>query len=215
MKRNLAVLIFSAANCLISGVAAAESPPTKVSSDPAPIGATATPASSVAPNADPDAAPPPPAPTAPVAAPPPQDALPPARAEDGEEAPAEHQTKKGLMIAGFSTLGGSYLFTALVGLTMLSGVTTQPGQVCTNCQSVGGKLLIPILGPWIALPEADGADGKAISAALGIAQGVGVVLTVVGISVYVHSKSDASARISSFGVVPTPGGAEGAVVGVF
>jgi hypothetical protein len=119
------------------------------------------------------------------------------------------------MIAGFSTLGGTYLFTALVGLTMLSGVSTQPGEVCTNCQSVGGKLLVPIIGPWLALPEADGADGKGISAALGVAQGVGVVLTVIGVSVYVNSKSDTSARISSFGVVPTPGGAEGAVVGVF
>ena len=95
---------------------------------------------------------------------------------------------KGLLIAGIATLGGTYLFSALVGAMLLSGLVTPPGATCLNCETAGIPLLIPIAGPWIALPHANEATGgQVVMAILGIAQAAGVILTGVGIAVFATS----------------------------
>lgn len=113
------------------------------------------------------------------------------------------------MIAGLATLGGSYALTALVGLQLASGETTNPGEYCTNCDS-GTLLLIPLAGPWIFLPEADGGGGKALSAILGVAQATGLVLSIWGIAKFMDSapadEAHAMPRLM-VGVAPTPHGA--------
>jgi hypothetical protein len=118
------------------------------------------------------------------------------------------------MIAGFSTLGGSYLFTALVGLTLLNYENDHPGTTCTNCDSTGSALLIPILGPWIAMGDANqDHGGPAVCAILGLAQATGVVLTIAGIMRYRNSGQPEATSVSmgplsnmTVGLAPMPGG---------
>jgi hypothetical protein len=126
---------------------------------------------------------------------------------------------KGLLIAGPIVFAATYGFTALVGLQMMNGdVNAEPGTYCVNCDTVGPRLLIPIIGPWLAMPEADGDDGKAVTAILGIAQATGVLLTIIGISRYVASgKETATARRGgvNFAFVPSSGGGFGLLGGSF
>jgi hypothetical protein len=102
---------------------------------------------------------------------------------------------------------------------LLSSDADNPGTTCLNCEAVGTRFLIPVLGPWLALPEADGEDGKTLSALLGIAQATGVVMTIVGISRYAASDPDraVAARQSSwqFALVPSRGGGVGMLGGSF
>jgi hypothetical protein len=126
---------------------------------------------------------------------------------------------KGLLIAGPIVLGASYAFTALLGLTMQSTDTTSDGAYCVNCQTVGTRLMIPLLGPWLAMPEADGSDGKMLTAMLGLAQATGLVMTIVGISRYAASAPDRTTAASrgglQFALVPSKGGGLGVLGGSF
>ena len=88
----------------------------------------------------------------------------------------------GLLIGGLVTLGASYGFTAAVGfgLTSRSSTGSSSGSsICTNCNSVGMRLLIPVAGPWAALSSAAPA-GRPILVGLGIAQAVGLIMTIAG-----------------------------------
>jgi hypothetical protein len=115
----------------------------------------------------------------------------PARADgalDNERPPSHAAPRRrhpGTMIAGLSMLAGSYLFSALVGAQLLSGEATPDGAVCTNCE-IGRRFFVPIAGPWLALPDADGGDGRAACALLGTAQAVGLAWSVAGIVKYVR-----------------------------
>lgn len=121
-------------------------------------------------------------------------------------APPRRRRKIGLMIGGLATLGGSYLFTAAVGSSMLDGRSTEPGTVCTNCDEVGPKLFVPVAGPWLAMGDTDD-DGKAVLALLGVAQLTGVVLSIVGTSVFASSGSGhANAGELHLAVAPLPSG---------
>jgi hypothetical protein len=92
------------------------------------------------------------------------------------------------MIAGLSTLGGSYLFTAMVGLSLLDYENTHPNERCLNCDSTGSALLVPIAGPWIAMKDANGDNGgPAVCAILGLAQATGVVLSIIGVQRFMDS----------------------------
>jgi hypothetical protein len=117
------------------------------------------------------------------------------------------------MIAGFATLGGSYLFTALVGMQLLSYESSHPNETCLNCETIGSDLLIPLAGPWIAMTEKDQSKtGPAVLAMLGLAQATGVVLTIAGIIQY---KNSAPPSVT-VGLAPLPGGgAVGALRGAF
>jgi len=102
-----------------------------------------------------------------------------------EEADAEPGTRKGMMIAGWATTGGTWAFTALVGLTMIQvglEAESDPYETCLNCYSAGSRLLIPIVGPFVAMPVADGTDGKAVSFVMGAAQVTGLALGIAGTS---------------------------------
>jgi hypothetical protein len=164
------------------------------------------------------ASPPPPPPE--VGYPPPTGYPPPPRqrfdSEYGRTRSTQVRRPKALLIAGPIVLGASYGFTALVGLELVSGNVQKPGEVCTNCNSIGSRLLIPIIGPWLALPDANGSNGKALTAVLGLAQATGLVLTIVGISRY-KSAVDATAAAGNvtFAFVPSQGGGLGLLGGRF
>jgi hypothetical protein len=95
--------------------------------------------------------------------------------------------RKGLMIAGWSVLGGGYLFSVVVGLLVLAK-DDEPGTTCLNCDEVGPKLMIPLVGPFMAIPDADGADGKSVAAILGVVQLTGLTLGIVGTALYIVRK---------------------------
>jgi hypothetical protein len=88
----------------------------------------------------------------------------------------------GLLIGGLITLGASYGFTAAVGIQLMSRSSmggSSGSSICTNCDSVGGRLMIPLVGPWAALP-ASAPDGKPILVGLGIVQAAGLIMTIAG-----------------------------------
>lgn len=96
--------------------------------------------------------------------------------------------RKALMIAGWSSFGGVYLITALSGLLLLSGDATGPGEECTNCDEVGPRMLIPLVGPFMAIPDADGADGQVVCAILGVLQIAGLSIGITGTVIYAKKK---------------------------
>ena len=112
-----------------------------------------------------------------------------------EPAPAEPEgppVRKGLMIAGWSVFGSSYLLTAMVGALLLERSGTKDyglyTETCTNCNSTGPYLFIPVVGPFLALPNADGTDGKVVCAGLGLVQAAGLVMAIVGTSQFVSDR---------------------------
>jgi hypothetical protein len=144
---------------------------------------------------------------------------PPPVGQSDTEPPERPSRKKGMMIAGLSTFGGAYLFTALVGVALLDQDTSSSGSgvTCTNCKSVGASLLIPIFGPWVAYPDAGNDGGKGVVGLLGVAQAVGVTLSIIGIVKFVNSGKPESTAASDMmiTVARTPGGAVGALRGRF
>jgi hypothetical protein len=102
------------------------------------------------------------------------------RGNDGR--PGSGRKHVGLLIGGLVTLGASYGFSAAVGVQLMSRSSTSSGSsICTNCDTVGGRLLIPLVGPWAALP-ASAVDGKPILVGLGIIQAAGLIMTIAGAS---------------------------------
>ena len=145
-------------------------------------------------------------------------------------APVQRSRRKGLLIGGVVTLGVSYVLTALVG----KGLIEQDADTCSNCKDVGEAFYVPIFGPWMVYDdEAKKNDGdlllgkksrkdlNGVAALAGLAQGIGAVLTAVGITVYAASgggESRAAAatpqlRLVQF--VPTRGGGLGSLRGSF
>jgi hypothetical protein len=111
----------------------------------------------------------------------------------------------------------------------MSGTSSSGSTVCTNCDSAGMRMLIPIAGPWAALP-ASAPKGKPILAFLGIAQAAGLIMTIAGAarlndSVVADDPSDPPKRKEppqwrsngrlGFLVAPTGDGAAGVLSGTF
>src|SRR5690606_9213084 len=63
--------------------------------------------------------------------------------------PAPKSRRKGLMIAGWSMFGGSYLFTALI-----AGIVHDTCNLANapNCKRAAGFSLIPLVGPFLTIP---------------------------------------------------------------
>ncbi len=104
----------------------------------------------------------------------------------------EPGTRKGMMIAGWATTGGTWGLTALVGLTMIQmglEADSDPYTECVNCYTAGPRLLIPIVGPFLALPVADGTDGKVVTFVLCAAQVTGLSLGIAGTKRFKHDKA--------------------------
>ncbi len=91
------------------------------------------------------------------------------------EMPAPRSRRKGLMIAGWTMFGASYLFTALTGAIMADlCASTSP------CKRVGYYMLIPAVGPFIAMGPADSATGTIFLGLTGLVQTAGLVMGIVG-----------------------------------
>jgi hypothetical protein len=105
------------------------------------------------------------------------------------------------MVVGFGVLLGGYAFSAAVGARLESDETPN----CLNCK-YGSRLFIPILGPWLLLPDANGSAGKALTAVMGAIQGAGLLLSIYGVARFVSTgqSSDDEARAERFNLAFTP-----------
>jgi len=108
------------------------------------------------------------------------------------------------MIGGLATVAGTYLLTVLVVLDSLRP-TNGMVSVCGDECKARPRLMIPIAGPWLAMPYA-GHDDVALFTVLGLAQAAGVAMSIIGISRFV---ADAPPRRMTVGVLPMSDGAFG------
>jgi hypothetical protein len=90
-----------------------------------------------------------------------------------------------MMIAGWSLFGGTWLFSVVLAAMMYEKDRNPgAGKVCLNCRAEGDALLIPLVGPFMAIPKAGGADGKALVAIIGVVQLAGLALGITGTVLY-------------------------------
>lgn len=92
--------------------------------------------------------------------------------------PQQRRRGKGMMIAGFTVFGASYLSTALVGAAVLD--TSNETVTCYNCERVGASLLVPVVGPLIAVPALESATGTIFAILSFVAQAGGLSLGIAG-----------------------------------
>ena len=87
---------------------------------------------------------------------------------------------KGMMIAGFITFGASYLTTAFVGAVALDGSREFGGTTDTQAHKLGTALLIPVVGPLVAIPNIDSYSASLVAVLSFIAQAGGLGLGIAG-----------------------------------
>lgn len=134
---------------------------------------------------------------------------------DGPGHRRRHSRPKGLMIGGLATLGATYALTAVVGLNLIA---KDDPYTCHDCGTIGRRFLIPVLGPWLALPASDTTKRKVVTTGLGIAQATGLVLSIIGIERFADSAPRsrwASNHGVAVGLLPANGGGVGMLAGVF
>jgi hypothetical protein len=108
---------------------------------------------------------------------PPAPVYPPSNYPYAAQPPA--RPSKGMLITGISILGGGYLVSALTGALLMD-------DNCIDCGDIGPYLFIPVLGPFLAIPQS--VDGAGVLALLGVVQTVGAGLTIGGIIRYKNTK---------------------------
>lgn len=102
---------------------------------------------------------------------------------NGYPAPATRSRRKGMMIGGWTMLGASYLFTALIGAIISDSKT-----ICEDparCQRLGYYMMIPVAGPFIATGPSDSATGSIFLGLTGVIQTAGLILGIVGTAQFV------------------------------
>jgi hypothetical protein len=96
---------------------------------------------------------------------------------DPHIAALKHQRNSGIgmTISGYTMFGTSYLISALIGTISLDYAADVGGT-----GKYGRRMLIPIAGPFIAIPRADSATGGLFTGFLGVIQVAGFVLGTAG-----------------------------------
>jgi hypothetical protein len=81
----------------------------------------------------------------------------------------------GMTISGYTLFGTSYLISALIGTISLDYAADVGGT-----GKYGRRMLIPVAGPFMAIPRADSATGGLFTGFLGVIQVAGFVLGTAG-----------------------------------
>jgi hypothetical protein len=81
----------------------------------------------------------------------------------------------GMTISGYTLFGTSYLISALIGTISLDYAADVGGT-----GKYGRRMLIPIAGPFLAIPRADSATGGLFTGFLGVIQVAGFALGTAG-----------------------------------
>jgi len=93
-------------------------------------------------------------------------------------APPPRSPRKGLMIGGWTMLGASWLFTALVGAIISDSKT-----ICEDparCQRLGYYMMIPVAGPFMAIGPSNTATGSIFLGLSGVFQTAGLIMGIAG-----------------------------------
>jgi hypothetical protein len=135
-----------------------------------------------APEATPETVEPAPAPDPGVAPPAPEGPPPPVVAAPP---PQPIKRRKGLMIAGWSMFGGSYLFTALIAGIVYD---TCNAVEAPACKRAAGYSLIPVIGPFMTIPNlnTDAITPKIFMAIPGLVQLAGLTMGIIGTVQFVN-----------------------------
>jgi len=81
----------------------------------------------------------------------------------------------GMTISGYTIFGTSYLISALIGTISIDYARDVGGT-----GTYGRRMLIPVAGPFMAIPRADSATGGLFTGLLGVVQVTGFVLGTAG-----------------------------------
>lgn len=122
--------------------------------------------------------PPPPAPPAPAYTPVvPGSQAPSPMLVDPHIAALKHQRNSGIgmTISGYTMFGTSYLISALIGTISLDYAASVGGT-----GTYGRRMLIPMVGPFMAIPRADSATGGLFTGFVGVVQVAGFALGTAG-----------------------------------
>jgi hypothetical protein len=89
----------------------------------------------------------------------------------------KHQRNSGtsMMISGYTLFGTSYLISALIGTISLDYASDVGGS-----GRYGRRMLIPLAGPFMAIPRADTATGGLFTGLVGVVQVAGFLLGTTG-----------------------------------
>ena len=147
--------------------------------------------------------------------------------EDGDPVPPGHhveqEPRKNLIIGGAAVFGGAWLASVVAGVVVLA-TSEEPRDADEAGPELGGSLLVPVAGPFIAIatkPTLDGVstglDNLSVIGLVvdGVVQVTGLTIAVVGLA---SPRSVLVRDAPSVSVVPARVGASGhgvAVVGVF
>lgn len=96
---------------------------------------------------------------------------------DPHIAALKHQRNSGIgmTISGYTMFGTSYLISALIGTISLDYAADVGGT-----GTYGRRMLIPMVGPFMAIPRADSATGGLFTGFLGVIQVAGFALGTAG-----------------------------------
>ena len=106
---------------------------------------------------------------------------------------AEKSRARNLMIAGWATLGGTYAFSALTGTIAIDTARS------VRMRNYGAWMTIPVAGPFAAAFYTRTATGGLLTTALGVAQGGGLLMALVGGARHRRLKNQLSIAVAPTG----------------
>jgi hypothetical protein len=116
---------------------------------------------------------------------------PPPQAYEPPPPPPRRTRGKGMMIAGWSIFGGTWITSIAIGAAFLD-TDTPSGYY------YGRRLMIPVLGPFLAAGGDDSASGTMAYAFLGLAQTAGLALGIAGTVLFARDRK--SQRVTASGL---------------
>ena len=127
---------------------------------------------------------------------------PPPQTEPQEPPPPVYRPNKrrglGLMITGWSLFVGSYAITALSGAAVIDNCDASDNY---DCRKLGGSLMIPVLGPFLAAPEINSMTGRfALVIFPGLAQVAGLSMGIAGTVLFARSRRTYTAALNQDGL---------------
>ncbi len=108
--------------------------------------------------------------------------------------PTHRYPRKGLMLTGWIMLASSYIVTVVTGVmdrefACIFAVDGPYGDSSySDCRRRGTLMLIPLVGPWLAMKEPGSSAGKLGLAVLGIGEGLGLLLGIIGTVLHIADK---------------------------
>lgn len=108
--------------------------------------------------------------------------------------------RKGLMIAGWTIFGASYIPTAFTGASIYDYCThNRTGADRQACREIGQLLMIPAVGPFMAMNNVESATESYYLALTGAVQTAGLLMAIIGTSQYIRD-GKRNERLSQHGV---------------